>query len=135
MSKALIRGENGGITLAGRIIKDVDAKPVGQNNTLKASFGVAVGNRKDNDDEIVNVVAWREDAEYAATLRKGDIVAVIGTESSREYNGKTYTDITPVWMAKKPTVRGTHAQSQSAPPQHSYEPMSDMQEIDEDMPF
>lgn len=78
--------------VTGRVTRDAEIKLVGEKQTPKCAFGVAAA--KNGEDTIfANVVAWRDKAEAAAILKKGDYVAVFGTEKSREYNGKTYYDL------------------------------------------
>lgn len=78
--------------VTGRVTRDAEVKIVGDKQTPKCAFGVAAA--KNGEDTIfANVVAWRDKAEAAAILKKGDYVAVFGTEKSREYNGKTYYDL------------------------------------------
>lgn len=81
--------------IAGRLLKDPDYKIVG-NNIAKADLFVSYGR---NDDDKVNVTAWRGLADIANMLKKGDNIAVMGIESTREYNGKTYKNIDAHWVS------------------------------------
>lgn len=133
MSKALIVTPHGAFTLAGRLIKDVEVKQVGEKQWKKATLAIAVGDKKEGDDEIINVIAKFALAEYAGELRKGDNVAVIGTkEKPREYNGKTYQDYTASWLCKQPTAQCGDLRGEPTPPPKD---PPYMQEIDESMPF
>lgn len=78
--------------VTGRVTRDAEIKLVGEKQTPKCAFGVAAANYGE-DTVFANIVAWRDKAEAAAILKKGDYVAVFGKEKSREYNGKTYYDL------------------------------------------
>lgn len=78
--------------VTGKITRDAEIKLVGEKQTARCTFGVAAANYGE-DTVFANIVAWRDKAEAAAILKKGDYVAVFGKEKSREYNGKTYYDL------------------------------------------
>ena len=78
--------------VTGRVTRDAEVKIVGDKQTPKCAFGVAAA-KNGEDTVFANIVAWRDKAEASAILKKGDYVAVFGTEKSREYNGKTYYDL------------------------------------------
>lgn len=121
MGAKLKQGDS--MVIAGRLVKDVEVREVGANNTPMAKLGVSISR-----DEIVNAVAWRELAHYAGGLRKGDHVLVIGTMGEpREYNGKTYQDLTAEFIMRQPD-----GNAQDHDPMAGMEPM---QEPDNDMPF
>jgi single-strand DNA-binding protein len=62
-----------------------------------AKFSMAT-NHKDKagnvDTTWHSILAWEEQADAAMHVRKGQVVCVVGKESTREYNGKEYTEIT-----------------------------------------
>lgn len=61
-----------------------------------AKFTVAT-NFKDHNGKVDttwhHVNAWEQQADEAMQLKKGQVVCVVGKESSREYNGKNFTDL------------------------------------------
>jgi single-stranded DNA-binding protein len=121
---------------AGRITKDVEIKKINtaKGERSKASIGVAVG-----ENEYANFTAWGSVADYAGTLRKGDNVLICGVEGEpREYNGKTYTDISADYIAIQPTLAAMMEQmftpSKQTPTQSSKK-IDEMQEIPDDLPF
>lgn len=81
-----------GITIAsGRLPKDAEYKLVGDKNTPLCKFGIAANETRDETGEKhttwCNCVAWRDVAEAASRLRKGDTVLVTGMTASRTYEG------------------------------------------------
>lgn len=118
--------------LAGRITKDVEVKTVEtkKGSRFVAKFGVGVA-----EGEFANITAWGDMATYAGTFLKGDFVLVAGVEGEpREFNGKTYVDISPDYIALQPTAQPRHEMpSRSATPYAA--PPPEMQEIDSDLPF
>lgn len=79
-----------GITIAsGRLPRDAEYKLAGAKNTPLCKFGVAAHETRDEAGEKhtawCNCVAWRDLAEAASRLRKGDTVLVAGMTTSRSY--------------------------------------------------
>lgn len=102
---------DGSVMVCGACGKDAEFKTVGEKNSRKCTVGLAVGKRKNPDDPAgtltvwCNVVAWHDLASLLAVARKGDAVFVVGRLKSREYNGKTYTDLEAEFL----TVSSVHA--------------------------
>ena len=88
----------GGVIVAGRATRDAESAYVGKNDTLRTKFSMAIGKDADGNTQYANVVAWRGLAEYARGIAKGTSVIVAGTLESRDYNGKTYTDLVADWL-------------------------------------
>lgn len=129
----MIQKQGTNMTMAGRVVKDVEAKRVGEKQIPRASFGIGTG-----EQQITNVVAWRELAEFAGTLKKGDHVFAAGIEGvPREYNGKEYRDITLDVLIKQPKAGREPGEEfpHDLPARHSEFDSQDMQETDESMPF
>ena len=84
---------NGMALVAGYAIKDAELKHVGAKNSALCEFCLNVGKRKDTTTIFSNCKIWYENAYYAANIKKGDMVIAAGRLESREYNGKTYTDL------------------------------------------
>lgn len=79
-----------GITIAsGRLPRDAEYKLAGAKNTPLCKFGVAAHETRDDSGEKhttwCNCTAWRDLAEAASRLRKGDTVFVAGMTTSRTY--------------------------------------------------
>ena len=79
--------------VSGYAIKDAELKHVGAKDSALCEFCLNVGKRKDTTTIFANCKIWYENAHYAANIQKGDMVLAAGRLESREYNGKTYTDL------------------------------------------
>lgn len=88
---------DGSVMVCGTCGRDAEFTTVGERGSRKCSVGLAVGKRQGEDGKPTtvwcNVVAWHDLASMLAPARKGDAVFVVGRLKSREYNGKTYTDL------------------------------------------
>ena len=87
---------NGAIA-AGTSTKDAEFKYIGENNTPLADFSIAV-NSHGEAGVFVNCKAFGKLADYAALIRKGDAVCVVGIVESREYNEKIYKTLNAQWL-------------------------------------
>lgn len=90
--------KDGSVMVCGGCSKDAAVEYVGDDAKRVCKVGLAVGKRTPQDGgepQTVwcNVVAWHGLAQVLATARKGNQVLVIGKLKSREYEGKTYTDL------------------------------------------
>lgn len=79
-----------GITIAtGKLPRDAEYKLAGAKNTPLCKFGIAAHETRDEAGEKhttwCNCTAWRELAEAASTLRKGDTVLITGTTTTKNY--------------------------------------------------
>jgi single-stranded DNA-binding protein len=84
--------------VAGTVTKDAEYKTIGDANTPVASFSVAV-NARGESGVFANCKAFGNPlANYARHIKKGDAVFAVGVLESREYNGKTYTDLSCQWL-------------------------------------
>lgn len=127
----IIRQNNNGkanVVAAGFVARDAELSTVGVNKVTVCKFSLKVTSGKDELDVWENCVAWHNVAKQAAAIRKGDNIMVAGIESSREYNGKTYTDCNVDFVQ----IMG----KASAPAIQKLPPMPDMEEVDNDsLPF
>lgn len=78
------------VFLLGRLTKDPDIKYTQTNNTLVASFGLAVNRRfaKEGQQTVdfINIVAWSKTGEFVQKyFRKGQQVAVVGRIQTRNW--------------------------------------------------
>lgn len=76
------------VLCSGTVVRDPEIKQ--GNNAIRVKFSVAYGKKKYMDCE-----AWADNdvGAVAACLEKGDIIAVMGTHRTWEYNGKTYATL------------------------------------------
>lgn len=70
----------------------------GEKNIHITQFSLAVGKRKDTTTIFVNCKAFGRLADRISGIQKGDSVLCIGRVESREYNGKTYSDLICDWV-------------------------------------
>lgn len=78
------------VSLIGRLTKDVEVRYTQTNNTMVASFTLAVNRRfkKEGqpDADFINIVAWNKTAEFVSKyFKKGQQVAVVGRIQTRTW--------------------------------------------------
>ncbi len=80
------------VILMGRLTKDPDVRYTQTNNTLVASFSLAVNRRfarqgEERQADFFNVVAWNKTGEFVSKyFKKGQQVGVIGRLQTRSYD-------------------------------------------------
>jgi single-strand binding family protein len=89
---------DGSVMVQGTCTKDAEFVIRGENHTHITNFSLAVGKNKDTTTIFANCKAFGRLANIAAGIRKGDSVLAVGKTKSREYNGKTYTDLLCDWI-------------------------------------
>ena len=77
---------------AGIVSQDGELKHT-QNGKEFGSASVRAFNRKDGTAAFMTIKSFGDYSRLIANLRKGDRILCAGTVESREYNGKTYTDM------------------------------------------
>lgn len=132
---------DGSIMVAGACGRDPEFKLVGENDHRKCTVGLAVGKKPDPEGGErpitvwCNLVAWHDLASILAAARKGDSVLAIGKLKSREYNGKTYTDLEAEYIS----VASVRTAAAVPSPQASELPADDqftaLNEDDGELPF
>lgn len=129
---------DGSILVCGNCGQDPEFKTVGEKNSRKCTVGLAVGKRQDESTIWCNVVAWHDLAEILAQARKRTPVLVVGRLKSREYQGKTYTDLEAEFVSvAQPPARATAA-AQDLPSPSYPKPDNDFMSLDDtdpDLPF
>lgn len=78
------------VSLLGRLTKDVEVRYTQTNNTMVASFTLAVNRRFAKEGEqqadFINIVAWSKLAEFVSKyFKKGQQVAVVGRIQTRTW--------------------------------------------------
>ena len=82
------------VVLMGRLTKDPDVRYTTTNNTLVASFSLAVNRRfarqgEERQADFINIVAWDKTGEFCSKyFKKGQQVGVIGRLQTRNYDDK-----------------------------------------------
>lgn len=91
--------KDGTVMVCGGCARDAELQIVGEKSNRLCKVGLAVGKRSDPEGGEkpatvwCNVVAWHGLASILSAARKGDSVLVVGRLESRDYEGKTYTDL------------------------------------------
>jgi len=80
------------VVLMGRLTRDPEVRYTQTNNTLVASFSLAVNRRfakqgEERQADFINVVAWNKTGEFVSKyFKKGQQVAVIGRIQTRNWD-------------------------------------------------
>ncbi len=80
------------VILMGRLTRDPEVRYTQTNNTLVASFSLAVNRRfarqgEERQADFINVVAWNKTGEFVSKyFKKGQQVAVIGRIQTRSWD-------------------------------------------------
>ena len=94
------------VILMGRLTRDPEVRYTQTNNTLVASFSLAVNRRfarqgEERSADFINIVAWNKTGEFCSKyFKKGQQVAVIGRLQTRTWdddNGQKHyvTEVVP----------------------------------------
>lgn len=133
-----VKLSDGSIMVCGNCGQDPELKTVGEKNSRKCTVGLAVGKRHDDSTIWCNVVAWHDLAEVLAQAKKRTSVLVVGRLKSREYQGKTYTDLEAEYVSvAAPPVRTAMA-APDMPILEYPKPDNDFMSLDDtdpDLPF
>ena len=82
------------VVLMGRLTRDPEVRYTSTNNTLVATFSLAVNRRfakqgEERQADFINVVAWDKTGEFCSKyFKKGQQVGVIGRLQTRNYDDK-----------------------------------------------
>ncbi len=82
------------VVLMGRLTRDPEVRYTSANNTLVASFSLAVNRRfakqgEERQADFINVVAWDKTGEFCSKyFKKGQQVGIIGRIQTRNYDDK-----------------------------------------------
>lgn len=134
------------VVLMGRLTRDPEVRYTSTNNTLVASFSLAVNRRfarqgEERQADFINIVAWEKTGEFCSKyFKKGQQVAVIGRIQTRNYDDldgkKVY--VTEV-IAEEAYFAETKREEQTQPIQEnsvSFDMMGTATPVtDDDLPF
>ena len=101
---------------AGLVSQDGELKQT-QNGKEFGSASVRAFNRKDGTAAFMTIKSFGDYARLIANLRKGDHILCGGVVESREYNGKTYTDMLVDFLMASdsiPVTESTPAENRAA---------------------
>ena len=88
---------------AGLVSQDGELKQT-QNGKEFGSASVRAFNRKDGTAAFMTIKSFGDYARLISNLRKGDHILCAGVVESREYNGKTYTDMLVDFLMASDTI-------------------------------
>lgn len=80
------------VCLIGRLTKDPEVRYTQSNNTLVATFNIAVNRRfaKETDEiqaDFINIIAWAKTGEFCSKyFKKGQQVGIVGRIQTRNYD-------------------------------------------------
>ena len=97
---------------AGLVSQDGELKQT-QNGKEFGSASVRAFNRKDGTAAFMTIKSFCDYSRLIANLRKGDRILCAGTVESREYNGKTYTDMLVDFMMTSDTIPAASAPAEN----------------------
>lgn len=131
--------QDGSFIIAGFVAKDAEMKK-SQNGKTYTNWSVKVGEKPsavqgERGEAIwTNCRAWHDAARYAAQIKKGDSVMVVGRIETNEHEGKTYKTLNAEFIS---IMGKSSAAAQAAPAAETYTDLSQFEEIlsDGDVPF
>ena len=97
---------------AGLVSQDGELKQT-QNGKEFGSASVRAFNRKDGTAAFMTIKSFGDYSRLIANFRKGDRILCAGTVESREYNGKTYTDMLVDFMMTSDTIPAASATAEN----------------------
>lgn len=97
---------------SGLVSQDGELKRT-QNGKEFGSASVRAFNRKDGTAAFMTIKSFGDYSRLIANLRKGDRILCAGTVESREYNGKTYTDMLVDFMMTSDTIPAASAPAEN----------------------
>ena len=97
---------------AGLVSQDGELKQT-QNGKEFGSASVRAFNRKDGTAAFMTIKSFGDYSRLIANLRKGDRILCAGTVESREYNGKTYTDMLVDFLMASDTIPAASAPAEN----------------------
>ena len=97
---------------AGLVSQDGERKRT-QNGKEFGSASIRAFNRKDGTAAFMTIKSFGDYSRLIANLRKGDHILCAGIVESREYNGKTYTDMMVDFLIAGDTVPSASAPAEN----------------------
>ena len=97
---------------AGLVSQDGELKRT-QNGKEFGSASIRAFNRKDGTAAFMTIKSFGDYSRLIANLRKGDHILCAGIVESREYNGKTYTDMMVDFLIAGDTVPSASAPAEN----------------------
>lgn len=119
--------------VAGRISKDGELRFTKSGKAI-GSVSVPAYDNQDGTTAWLTVKAWDGAAKLLGNSHKGDHVFAVGRLESREYNGRTYTDLIADYVQIQPQGEGSGS-VRSGGVDVSAQDFEDLSESESDLPF
>ena len=127
---------------AGIVSQDGELKQT-QNGKEFGSASVRAFNRKDGTAAFMTIKSFGDYSRLIANLRKGDHILCAGVVESREYNGKTYTDMLVDFLMASDAMPAATSPAAPSPSENRAEltkrmdsaGFSEMMDGDSELPF
>ena len=117
---------------AGLVSQDGELKRT-QNGKEFGSASIRAFNRKDGTAAFMTIKSFGDYSRLIANLRKGDHILCAGIVESREYNGKTYTDMMVDFLIAGDTVPSASAPAENRAALSKRMDSAGFAEIDDDI--
>ncbi|MFQ8953395.1 MAG: single-stranded DNA-binding protein [Oscillospiraceae bacterium] len=106
------------VVLTGRLTADPELKTT-QSGLSVTSFSIAVdrrfGSGEERQTDFINIVAWRQQAEFVAKyFKKGNLIGIEGSIQTRKYTDKNGNNRTAFEVVKQYSIRESKRDSASA---------------------
>ena len=126
------------VVLMGRLTRDPEVRYTSGNNTLVASFSIAVNRRfarqgEERQADFFNVVAWDKTGEFCSKyFKKGQQVGVIGRLQTRNYDDKDGKKVYVTEVVAEETYFADSKKDEATP----FENAAPVEQVtDDDLPF
>jgi single-stranded DNA-binding protein len=118
----------------GNLTRDPEQRESKSGKTAPVKAAIAVGEK--DDVRFVNIIAWYGRGEKLLEAHKGDKIMIGGVEKrSTYYSEKAGEDVEKVEIDCECVFVVERRGGASKPPQKPSEPLPDMEETEEDLPF
>ena len=127
------------VILVGNLTADVELKQA-TNGQSVCSFRIAVNRKmaKNNECDFINIVAWRQTAEFICRyFKKGNPILVCGSLQTRTWQDKQGNKRTETEVVVDEATFVANKETTAAPTYNPYVPQPKFEEVplDESLPF
>lgn len=137
--------KNGEYLVAGKVSRNATVKQVGSKQITLCEFGVYAGKDENGKKIYVNCKAWDDLGGVLSELQENDPFCGVGKLETREYNGKTYSNLVLDWgnspmisagESAPDTDNSTAGDTPAASAQSvGSADFADLEDVDDDLPF
>lgn len=121
---------------AGLVSQDGELRSTTTSGKTYGQASVRAFNRKDGTAAFMTIKSFQaETASLLSNLRKGDRIIAAGVVETREYNGKTYTDMLADFLIPADIAPAAFSAPAYGSPKQAQPDFSDIGEEDGELPF